>query len=115
MASAEPSRKLGAGYPVTLDALTPFTVEWFRDHAARPDSILAVPAHPLFSRARRTTTVNAQGNYEFRNVARGVYIFRSVVLWEIPLVGTTRMWPQGGFVTATVRVGEDTLAVLLHR
>ena len=104
--------KLGAGQVVTLDPVTPFAMEWYRQIGASQERFDEAPADSLFKKARRTTTVDAQGHFHFQGLPAGTYLLRSIVSWE---TGSVYSGPQGGVVADTVAVGDgDQREIVLN-
>lgn len=95
--------KLGAGRTVTLDPATAYAMEWYRQIGADQNRFDEAPVDSLFKRARRTTTVDAQGHFRFASLPAGAYLLRSVVSWE---TGAQYAGPQGGVVADTLTLGD---------
>lgn len=96
--------KLGAGRSVTLDPLTTYSRSWYRRAGRSVEQFSAMPPSPLFATARRTTTGDAEGRFDFTGLPPGEYLVRSVVTWEVP--GASGLERQGGVVAAVVAIGE---------
>jgi len=105
--------KLGAGRPVTLDPATAYTMEWYKQLGADQNRFDETPSDSLFRKARRTTTVDAQGHFRFATVPAGTWLVRSIVSWE---TGATYGALQGGVVadTVTLVAGEQREIILNH-
>lgn len=104
--------KLAAGRLVTLDPATAYAREWFRRFGADAERFDAVPPDPVFVRARKTTTANAEGRFRFSGLAPGDYIVRTIVTWEAGGYAGA----QGGVVAALVSVKEgQTDEVVLNQ
>lgn len=104
--------KLGAGRVVTLDPATLYAMEWYRQIGADQARFDEAPPDSAFRKARRTTTIDAQGHFRFRNLPSGTYLLRSIVSWETiaPNAGS-----QGGVVADTVTIdGSEEKEVILN-
>jgi hypothetical protein len=101
--------RLAAGRPATLDPVTAYSREWWRQRGRESIGWFTVAApDSLFVAARREVTVNAQGGFHFDGLAPGWYYVRSLVTWEV--AGKT----QGGVVgdSVLVRSGSTTEIIL---
>ena len=101
--------RLGAGSTATLDPATPTATDWFGQVGNIASRFSELPAEPRFVKARRTTVIDAQGNFQFSGLAPGRYIVRSIVTWEV--AGED----QGGLVADTVNLAPgETKSLILH-
>lgn len=55
---------------------------------------------PEFGALQRRTTCDAEGDFEFRDVANGDYYISTILLWEVP----GQIIPEGGALTELVQV-----------
>ena len=66
---------------------------------------------PEFSKFQRKTQCDAQGNFEFKNVANGEYYVATKVLWQVG----NQILPEGGALAELVRVqGGQSQKVVLN-
>jgi hypothetical protein len=91
----------GAGRLVTLDPATTVGVEWWNKAGKLWMFKAMTPASPGFSKARRTTTSDAEGRFSFQNLPAGKYYVRTEVTWMIGSYNT-----QGGLVGSLVEVAD---------
>lgn len=101
--------RTGAGSSATLDPLTSLARDWLAKVGTIADRFSEAPTDTLFQRARRSTVIDAQGNFAFSGLSAGKYAVRTTVYW---IIGSA---PQGGllFDTITVAAGE-TKQLILH-
>lgn len=74
--------KVGAGNQVELIPATSYTSERFQLAARLPTNTRWEPRDPRLAKYIRTTTADAQGNFEFRNIPPGAYILACVISWQ---------------------------------
>ncbi|RVT87025.1 hypothetical protein DXV76_02755 [Rhodobacteraceae bacterium CCMM004] len=65
---------------------------------------------PEFAQYRRTATCDAEGDFEFRNVANGDYYVTSIVLWTVG----DQIIPEGGALAKLVQIrgGRDQRVIV---
>jgi hypothetical protein len=102
--------KLAAGRIVTLDPATRYAREWFRRFGASVSAFSTPAPDRLFVAARRTTTADAEGRFQFSGLAPGEYIVRTVVTWE---TGSLTTPTQGGVVGTFVTIPRDVSSALI--
>ncbi|MGA9837082.1 MAG: hypothetical protein WBQ26_07185 [Gemmatimonadaceae bacterium] len=94
---------IGAGRLVTLDPVTRYTEDWFRQIGADFYRFDEAPADSLFRLARRITTSDAQGHFGLAALPAGTYLVRSSVMWK---PGEGFAGPLGVVVADTLTVGD---------
>lgn len=101
--------KRAAGSIVDADPLTPFAEQWFIAANGRWD---LTPNDTLFARARRRTTADADGRFEFTDLPGGRYLISTSVTWKAS--NGYGLVSQGGWLadTLTVRDGEKRTLVM---
>ncbi|MBZ9649997.1 hypothetical protein K9B33_20900 [Sphingobium sp. 3R8] len=80
-------------------------------HPSRTDRSVA-PARPEYSAIAKSVTCDAQGDFEFNDLADGEYYVQSQVTWGVPTRYFTRV--EGGLLIQRVRVeGGETKRIVL--
>lgn len=102
--------KYAAGRTVMLDPITDYSKEYFAAIVTYGGHWYATPkSSETFSRARRTTTADAEGRFSFAAVPPGEYLVRTEVNW----VGSGVTDESEGVIGATVRVAPGETKTLV--
>lgn len=90
--------KYGAGNPVYLLPVSPYTTELFRTEIVG-GRVMTAP-DPGLGKYQRAATADGTGHFTFTNVPAGQYYVYSLIQWEIP--GQYGLETTGGYAYSTV-------------
>lgn len=87
------------GYPVTMDAVA------YRSFKGKGNLPHFEPHAPGYVEYKRRTRCDAEGRFEFVDVAEGAYYIEAIVRWEVPMQYYTSI--QGGGLATLVSIGGE--------
>lgn len=106
--------KVGAGNEVKLNPVTSYSLQWYNVSYKQGKPLSKWD--PRYESYFFTTTVDAQGNFELRNIPAGEYFLVGSVSWEAPVGYGGALVLQGGHIAKRIKVKDGkTYKVILSK